>query len=87
MTPLFRKIAADAAGTENYIPDNGKVERFVQTSLRERAMPSPTSSSVKRTESLTPFLHHYNYHRPHFGIKGYTPVSRLPQNNLLRRDS
>ena len=74
--------------TKPYTPKtNGKVERFVQTSLREWAYAKPYESSAKRTESLTPFLHHYNYHRPHFGIKGYTPVSRLPQNNLLRRDN
>ena len=50
-------------------------------------MQSPTSSSAKGTESLTPFLHHYNYHRPHFGIKGYTTcVPVAPKNNLLTRD-
>lgn len=74
--------------TKPYTPKtNGKAERFVQTALREWAYAKPYESSAKRTESLTPFLHHYNYHRPHFGIKGDTPVSRLPQNNLLRHDT
>ncbi len=73
--------------TKPYTPKtNGKAERFVQTSLREWAYAKPYETSAKRLESLTPFLHHYNYHRPHFGIEGNTPVSRLPQNNLLRHD-
>jgi len=73
--------------TKPYTPKtNGKVERFVQTSLREWAYARPYETSAKRTESLMPFLHHYNYHRPHFGINGNTPVSRLPMSNLLRHD-
>ncbi len=74
--------------TKPYTPKtNGKVERFVQTSLREWAYAKPYETSAKRLECLTPFLHHYNDHRPHFGIKGNTPVSRLPTNNLLRHDN
>ncbi|MGE4352314.1 MAG: IS481 family transposase, partial [Bdellovibrionales bacterium] len=39
-----------------------------------------------RTADLLPFLTHYNYHRPHFGLKGMTPMSRLSVNNLSRHD-
>jgi transposase InsO family protein len=34
---------------------------------------------------LDRWIHHYNWHRPHQGIKGLAPISRLAQsgNNLL----
>ncbi|MGH6823692.1 MAG: hypothetical protein ACREC4_09435, partial [Methylocella sp.] len=92
--------------TRPYTPKtNGKAERFVQTSLRERAKLTkgssrrsllewsaegyarPYKSSQERHQMLMPFLHHYNYHRPHFGLKGQAPISRLAVNNLLRHDS
>jgi len=73
--------------TRPYTPrTNGKVERFVQTSLREWAYARAYNHSSERADDLLPFLHHYNYHRPHFGINGKTPISRLPVNNLLRHD-
>lgn len=62
---------------------NGKVERFVQTSLREWAYERPYLTSKDRTDNLSPFLHHYNYHRPHWGINGKTPASRLKTLNNL----
>jgi ribosomal protein L30/L7E len=74
--------------TKPYTPKtNGKAERFVQTSLREWAYARPYSSSQDRADDLLPFLTHYNYHRPHFGLHGKTPISRLPVNNLLRHDN
>lgn len=74
--------------TKPYTPKtNGKAERFVQTSLREWAYAKPYHNSQDREESLLPFLHHYNYHRPHFGLNGKTPISRTPLNNLLRHDN
>lgn len=74
--------------TRPYTPKtNGKAERFVQTSLREWAYARAYSSSKDRANDLLPFLTHYNYHRPHFGLHGKTPMSRLPVNNLLRHDS
>jgi len=74
--------------TRPYTPrTNGKAERFVQTSLREWAYARAYSHSSERADERLPFLHHYNYHRPHFGINGKTPISRLSVNNLLRHDS
>ena len=74
--------------TRPYTPrTNGKAERFVQTSLREWAYAKPYNHSSEWAAALLPFLHHYNFHRPHFGINGCPPFSRIPRNNLLRRYS
>ena len=73
--------------TTPYTPrTNGKAERFVQTSLREWAYARPYQHSAEREKALQPFLHHYNHHRPHFGINGKTPISRIPINNLSRHN-
>lgn len=73
--------------TKPYTPKtNGKVERFVQTSLREWAYAKPYPNSDDRAAELQPWLHQYNWHRPHGGIKDQTPISRLALNedNLMR---
>jgi transposase InsO family protein len=73
--------------TRPYTPrTNGKAERFVQTSLREWAYAKPYNHSSERAAALLPFLHHYNHHRPHFGINGCPPISRIPRNNLSRHN-
>ncbi|HYL87602.1 MAG TPA: integrase core domain-containing protein, partial [Burkholderiales bacterium] len=72
--------------TRPYRPQtNGKAERFIQSALREWAYGIPYNHSSERTAMLERWMHHYNWHRPHQGIKGLTPASRLPQsrNNLL----
>ena len=72
--------------TRPYRPQtNGKAERFIQSALREWAYGIPYHHSSERTAMLERWIHHYNWHRPHQGIKGLTPVSRLAQsrNNLL----
>lgn len=74
--------------TKPYTPKtNGKAERFVQTSLRESAYATPCEHSDQRRDALAPFLQHDNNHRPHFELKGKTPISRIPGNNLSRHDS
>ena len=73
--------------TKPYTPrTNGKAERFVQTSLREWAYATPYTHSDERKDALLPFIHNYNHHRPHFGINGKTPFSRIASNNLSRHD-
>ncbi len=72
--------------TRPYTPrTNGKAERFIQTALREWAYARAYDSSDQRSLHLLPWLHHYNWHRPHAGINLKTPISRsgLPRNNLL----
>ena len=64
--------------TKPYTPrTNGKAERFIQTLLREWAYARTYSSSEQRNMYLEPFLHMYNWHRPHRGINGLSPVCRL----------
>ena len=73
--------------TKPYTPKtNGKAERFIQSSLREWAYARAYENSGQRAHQLPHWLHHYNWHRPHAGIKGKTPVSRsgLDVNNVMR---
>jgi transposase InsO family protein len=73
--------------TKPYTPKtNGKAERFVQTSLREWAYAQAYPTSDHRAAELPVWLHRYNWHRPHGGLKSHTPISRLglDQDNLLR---
>ena len=84
------KAACDELGirhirTRPYSPKtNGKAERFVQTSLREWAYARPYESSAERQAALQPFIHRYNWHRPHSALNHQPPMSRIPAvNNLL----
>ena len=72
--------------TKPYTPKtNGKAERFIQSSLREWAYAKAYPDSNHRKAELPLWLHHYNWHRPHAGIKRQTPISRsgLDVNNLM----
>jgi len=74
--------------TRAYTPrTNGKAERFIQTALREWAYARPYDHSQQRADALLPWLHSYNHHRPHRGIGGRSPISRLPGDNLLQTDT
>ena len=74
-------------GTAFIMPDNGKAERFIQTSLREWAYLQAFQTSAERTQAMRPWLHRYNHHRPHSALGGKPPLSRLPKDNLLDNDS
>lgn len=54
-------------------PDDG----LDQASLREWAYARAYDTSDQRCEDLAAFLSRDNWHRPHGGIYGRTPVSRL----------
>jgi len=72
--------------TKPYTPKtNGKAERFIQTALREWAYAQAYPTSEHRAAELPTWLHRYNWHRPHGGIKLQTPISRLglTEDNLL----
>ena len=72
--------------TRPYRPQtNGKAERFIQSALREWAYGWTYQNSAHRTHALASWQHHYNWHRPHSGIGGLVPMSRIKssRNNLL----
>ena len=72
--------------TRAYRPQtNGKAERFIQSALREWAYGFTYQQSAQRTRALDAWIHHYNWHRPHQGIGGISPMARLrkSRNNLL----
>ena len=78
----FRRVAA-AAGvalrhTRPYRPQtNGKAERFIQTLQNEWAYARPYRSNAERLHQLPRWLYRYNARRPHGGIGGAVPASRL----------
>jgi transposase InsO family protein len=66
---------------------NGKVERFLQTLLREWAYRFSYNSSAERERWLEPYLHFYTFHRAHSALSYNAPISRLVRKNVLRRNS
>jgi transposase InsO family protein len=72
--------------TRPYTPrTNGKAERFIQTLLREWAYIRAYRSSAERQAALPHWQHYYNVSRPHAGLHGRPPASRLPSaDNLVR---
>jgi len=81
-----RSLGLHHSFTRPYRPQtNGKAERFIQSALREWAYGIPYHHSTERTAMLKRWNHHYNWHRPHQGIGGIAPMSRLSRsrNNLL----
>jgi transposase InsO family protein len=76
--------------TRPYTPKtNRKAERFIQSALREWAYAQAYPTSDRRAAELPIWLHRYNWHRPHAGIKSQTPISRLglAEDTLLRLHS
>ena len=69
------------------MPDNGKAERFIQSSIREWAYATPFNSSAEREHAMHPWLHDYNTARPHAALAGKSPISRLTRENLLGSDT
>jgi len=85
-----RALALKHSFTRAYRPQtNGKAERFIQSALREWAYGIAYNHSLERAAMLKRWTHHYNWHRPHQGIAGFPPISRLAQsrNNLLQLHS
>jgi transposase InsO family protein len=86
----FRAACAQAGlrhiRTRPYTPrTNGKAERFIQTSLRERAYARAYLSSAERTHAMHPWIADCNHRRPHSALGGQPPALRL--NNVLGFDT
>ncbi len=87
---LLRRLRIKHVRTRPYTPrTNGKAERFIQTLLREWAYAFVYPTSQHRTRELDPWMHHYNFHRPHSAVSHQPPISRLgfTGNNVLRNYS
>ena len=83
---VCRRLGLKHIRTRPYTPKtNGKAERFIQTALREWAYAHAYHTSDQRAAELPHWLHRYNWHRPHGGLKSNTPISRLglAEDNLL----
>jgi transposase InsO family protein len=64
--------------TRPYHPQtNGKAEAFVKIVTNEWAYGATYLSNEKRAEMLDPFVRYYNLERPHGGIGGQPPISRV----------
>ena len=71
-------LGARHSRTRPYTPrTNGKAERFIQTLMREWAYARPFTSSYRRRAALPSWLRRYNERRPHAGIGGASPITRL----------
>jgi len=86
-----RDLAIKHIRTRIYTPrTNGKAERFIQTAIREWAYARLYQNSEDRLNQLAPWIHQYNWHRPHASLNQMPPISRagllIDVNNLLRHD-
>lgn len=83
------RLGARHLFTRPYTPrTNGKVERVIQTLLREWAYAVPYGSSLRRSLALPPYLAYYNTERPHTALGFKSPQHRLASvNNLLTNNS
>jgi transposase InsO family protein len=85
-TQACRDLALKHLRTRIYTPrTNGKAERFIQTAIREWAYARLYQNSAERLRHLAPWIHQYNWHRPHTALNQKPPISRsgLDVNNLL----
>jgi transposase InsO family protein len=77
---------AEHRRTKPYTPKhNGKIERYNRILAEEFLYARTWTSETERTDALTTWNQHYNYHRPHGAHGGKPPASRTPQrvNNVL----
>jgi len=75
--------------TRPYRPQtNGKAERFIRLLLNGWAYRKPYESNRERLAALPRWVFNYNHRRPHGGIGGLPPISRVPGvNNLYGQNS
>ena len=70
--------------TRPYRPQtNGKAERFIRLMLNGWAYRKPYDNNRERLAALPRWVFNYNHRRPHGGIGGLPPISRVPGVNNL----
>jgi transposase InsO family protein len=70
------ELGARHKRTRPYRPQtNGKVERLIQTLLREWAYARPYASNPERLEALPAWVEFYNHGRPHTALQGRPPAA------------
>ena len=75
-----RRLGIRHIFTRPYTPrTNGKVERLIQTLLREWAYARAYPTSAARTRALAGYLAWYNTTRPHKSLGGIPPARRLAE--------
>jgi transposase InsO family protein len=73
-----KRLGIKHSFTRPYRPQtNGKAERFIQTALREWAYVRSYPNTYERTKAWLPWLHRYNWHRPHASLDYQPPIRRL----------
>ena len=83
---ICKRLGIKHRFTRPYTPrTNGKAERFIRTALQEWAYARIYQNSEQRRNQLRPWLHEYNWHRPHTSLGHHPPIARagLQKNNLL----
>lgn len=60
---------------------------MVRTLLAEWAYARPFQDTAERMTLLCRYLDFYNRERPHWSLAGQPPISRLPVNNLVGKNS
>jgi transposase InsO family protein len=72
-----RQLGITAKRTRPYRPQtNGKIERFNRTLVEGWAYRGLYPTEQARRAALGPWLHCYNYHRPHSALGGRPPITR-----------
>jgi transposase InsO family protein len=78
MQAALGALGARHLRTRPYTPrTNGKVERVIQTLLREWAYARPYRTSLRRSVALQHYLVYYNTQRPHTALNFLPPAHRL----------
>jgi transposase InsO family protein len=73
-----RRLRIKHSFTRPFRPQtNGKAERFIQTALREWAYVRTYGNDRERAKAWMPWLHRYNWHRPHASLNYQPPIRRL----------
>lgn len=73
-----RRLRIKHSFTRPFRPQtNGKAERFIKTALSEWAYVRTYANDHERAKAWLPWLHRYNWHRPHASLNYQPPIRRL----------